>query len=226
MFARLCSTALIAGCLAGCSDDPCGGDPPESDVPPGHVLLHPDTAAMKVVPPDTFDVRFETTEGDIVVRVYRSWSPLGVYRFYNLARHGYYDGSRFFRVLPGFAAQFGLSGRPAIDAVWAEQSLTDDPPFAPNTRGTLAFATAGPDTRSTQLFFNYRDNPTLDEQGFTPFGRIVTGYDALLRLHSGYGEVQPAGTGPYYGCMLTHGNNYLDKRYPELDYIHRLVLLE
>lgn len=217
---------VLAVAMAACSDDPCGGAPPSSDVPPVHVLLHPDSAALKVVPPDTFDVRFETTEGDITVRVFRLWSPLGVYRFYNLARNGYYDGSRFFRVLPGFAAQFGLSGRPAIDQVWADQPLPDDPPAMQNRAGTLAFATAGPNTRSTQLFFNYRDNPLLDEQGFTPFGRVISGGDALLRLHSGYGEVQPAGTGPYYGCMLTHGNAYLEEQYPELDYIRRLVLLE
>jgi peptidyl-prolyl cis-trans isomerase A (cyclophilin A) len=221
----ICVFAL-AGACAACRNDPCGGRPPASALPTDHVLLHPDRPELRVVPPDTFDVRFETTEGDISVRIYRAWAPLGAYRFYNLVRHGFYDGSRFFRVLPGFAAQFGLSGQPEIDRVWLEQPLPDDPRNEANLAGTLAFATAGPDTRSTQLFFNYRDNPGLDDTGFTPFGRITAGTDVLLRLYSGYGELQPGGRGPDYGCILSHGNRYLDRRYPELDYIRTARVLE
>ena len=217
---------MLAGAFAACSNDPCGGRPPASDVSPDHVLLQPDAPALRVVPPDTFDVRFETTEGDIIVRIYRAWAPLGVYRFYNLVRNGFYDGSRFFRVLPGFAAQFGLSGQPAIDRVWVDRRLPDDPRREPNRAGTLAFATAGPDTRATQLFFNYRDNPSLDDAGFTPFGRITSGREVLLRLHSDYGEMQPRGRGPLYGCISSNGNDYLDRRYPDLDHIRRAAVLE
>jgi peptidyl-prolyl cis-trans isomerase A (cyclophilin A) len=216
----------LAASLAGCSDDPCGGAPPRSDVPADHVLLDADSPALRVVPPDTFDVRFETTQGPVVVRVFRDWAPLGAYRFYNLLVNGFYDGSRFYRVLPGFAAQFGMSGRPAIDRVWLDRPIPDDPFRQPNRAGTLVFATAGPDTRTTQLFFNYTDNPALDEQGFAPFGRVTQGMDLLFRLYSGYGELQPRGRGPLFRCVVSHGNRYLDRRYPNLDRIERAVVVQ
>jgi peptidyl-prolyl cis-trans isomerase A (cyclophilin A) len=219
----LLAALLTAAC--GRSDDPCGGAPPRSDVPADHVLLDPDADEMKAVPPDSFDVRFATSQGDVVVRVYRDWAPLGVWRFYNLARHGFYDGSRFFRVLPGFAAQFGMSGRPAIDQLWHERPLPDDPRRASNRAGTLTYAMAGPDSRTTQLFFNYADNTALDAQGFAPIGRVVTGMDVLLRLHSGYGETQPHGRGPAFGCILTHGNRYLEGRYRRLDYVREAEIV-
>lgn len=220
-------TLLAAAILAGaCGDDPCGGPPPAPGVPADHVLLNPDAPELRVVPPDTFDVRFETTQGPVVVRVYRDWAPLGVYRFYNLVVSGFYDGSRFYRVLPGFAAQFGMNGEPAIDRAWLDRSIPDDPPRQTNRAGTLVFATAGPDTRTTQLFFNYRDNPRLDDQGFTPFGRVMEGMDALYRLNSEYGEMAPRGRGPVFGCVVSHGNQYLDRRFPRMDRIERATVLE
>lgn len=213
--------------LAACgSSDPCGMSPPPRQLPEGHVLLNPDAPEMRVVPPDSFDVRLETTRGAITVRIYREWAPMGVYRFYNLARNGYYDGSRFFRVLPGFVAQFGLSGIPEADQVWNALPMPDDPPRARNRAGTLAYAMAGADTRTTQLFFNYADNRALDEQGFAPIGRIVDGMGVLFMLHSGYGETPPQGRGPQFGCMLTHGNRYLSRKYARLDEIERLTVME
>lgn len=222
------STIFLAAVwlAAACGDDPCGGAPPRSDVPADHVLLNPDSPALRVVPPDTFDVRFETTQGPVVVRVYRDWAPLGAYRFYNLVANGFYDGSRFYRVLPGFAAQFGMSGEPAIDRVWLDRTIPDDPFRQTNRAGTLVFATAGPDTRTTQLFFNYRDNPGLDGQGFTPFGRVTEGMDALYRLNSEYGEMPPRGRGPVFRCVVSHGNRYLDRRFARMDRIERATVLE
>jgi peptidyl-prolyl cis-trans isomerase A (cyclophilin A) len=220
----LACLALAAG-MASCSSEPCGGAPP-ADVPAGHVLLDPDSPELKQVPPDSFDVRFETTKGDVVVRIHREWAPMGVFRFYNLARNGFYDGARFYRVLPGFVAQFGASGRPQIDQVWHGQPMPDDPRRVSNRAGTLSYAMAGPDSRTTQLFFNYGENVVLDEQNFAPIGRVIEGMGALYLLHSDYGETQPQGSGPYFGCILSHGNAYLSARYRRLDYIERAIVVE
>jgi peptidyl-prolyl cis-trans isomerase A (cyclophilin A) len=213
---------LLAVFVAACgTDDPCGVRPPAHDLPADHVLLNPDSAALRQVPPDSFDVRLVTTQGDVVVRVYRTWSPMGVYRFYNLARSGFYDDSYFFRVIPGFVAQFGVHGQPQVDQLWHGLPMPDDPRRLgiSNRTGTLSYARLGPDSRTTQLFFNFADNLTLDEQGFTPIGRVVSGMPALYRLHGGYGETRPQGRGPDFGCILSHGNRYLERRYPRLDRI-------
>jgi peptidyl-prolyl cis-trans isomerase A (cyclophilin A) len=220
--AVLCALFLAAGC----GGDPCGGPPPLAEVLPDHVLLDPDAPELKVVPPDSFDARFETTKGAVTVRVYRDWAPMGVYRFYNLARHGFFDGSRFFRVLPGFVAQFGMSGRPEVDRVWNEQTMPDDPRRASNRAGTLTYAKAGANSRTTQLFFNYADNLALDAQDFAPIGRVVDGMGVLFLLYGGYGETPPAGTGPAFHCVLSHGNRYLARTYPRLDHIERLTISE
>jgi peptidyl-prolyl cis-trans isomerase A (cyclophilin A) len=204
--------------LAACSTDPCGSAVPPA-VAADHILLRPDSPELGLAPPDSFDVVLETSAGALHVRVYREWGPLGATRFYNLVQHGFYDGSRFFRVLPGFAAQFGMSGRPAIDSVWAQRRLPDEPPRVRTDRGTLSYAMAGPDSRTTQLFFSYRGNETLDAQGFAPIGRVVDGLEVLYRLHGDYGEVAPEGNGPAFGCIASHGNAYLGARFPELDSI-------
>jgi peptidyl-prolyl cis-trans isomerase A (cyclophilin A) len=221
---RAVAAMLCCAPLAACAPDPCGSRPPR-DVAADHVLLDPEAQALKEVPPDSFDARLVTTQGDVTVRIYRHWAPMGAYRFYNLARHGFYDGSRFFRVLPGFAAQFGLSGRPAIDSVWHGQPMPDDPRRESNRTGTLTYAKAGPDSRTTQLFFNYADNVMLDDQGFAPIGRVVAGMGVLYRLHSGYGETQPQGRGPAFACILSHGNRYLSRKFNRLDHIERIDML-
>jgi peptidyl-prolyl cis-trans isomerase A (cyclophilin A) len=219
-----CAATGLAGCAGGSAG--CGGDPPPSELPPDHVLLDPAAPAMRVVPPDSFDVLLETTKGDVVIRVIRDWAPLGAYRVYNLARNGFYDGSYFYRVLPGFAAQFGMSGRPAVDQVWHEQTMPDDPRRESNAAGTVAFAKAGPDSRTTQLFISYSHNEGLDRQDFVPIGRVVDGMGVLFTLYSGYGETQPQGTGPAFHCILSHGNQYLARRYPRLDRIERAVVID
>ncbi|HUF51756.1 MAG TPA: peptidylprolyl isomerase [Longimicrobiales bacterium] len=222
-----CVIALCAAVVAGCGrGGPCGGPAPAPALAADHVLLDPDAPALKRLPPDSFDVRLETTQGVVVVRIYRDWAPMGVYRFYNLARNGFYDGARFFRVLEGFAAQFGASGRPQVDQLWGALQLPDDPPREKNRAGTLAYAKHGSDSRTTQLFFNYRDNEALDAQGFAPIGMVTDGLPVLRRLYAEYGDAPPQGSGPAFGCILTHGNAYLDRRYPRLDRIERMVVLE
>jgi peptidyl-prolyl cis-trans isomerase A (cyclophilin A) len=216
----------LATFAAACSDGgPCGGPPPPPELPTDHVLLNPDTAVLRQVPPDSFDARFITTQGEVVVRIYRDWAPMGAYRFYNLARNGFYDGSRFFRVLPGFAAQFGASGEPQVDQLWHGLPMPDDPRRVSNRTGTLTYAKAGANSRTTQLFFNYDDNVVLDEQGFAPIGRVVSGMGQLYRLHGDYGETQPQGRGPSFACILTHGNRYLSRKYPRLDHIERIEII-
>lgn len=224
------SALLLAGAVAlvSCGEGSrgCGGEPPANDLPADHPLLDPGSTALRVVPPDSFDVRLQTTKGDVVIRVFRDWAPLGAYRVFNLARNGFYDGSYFYRVLPGFVAQFGMSGRPAVDQLWHEQTMPDDPRLRPNAPGTVAFAKSGADSRSTQLFINYRANEGLDAEGFAPIGRVVDGMGVVYTLYSGYGETQPQGAGPSFGCILSHGNQYLSRRYPALDRIERATVIE
>jgi peptidyl-prolyl cis-trans isomerase A (cyclophilin A) len=192
--------------------------PPEPR-PEQQVLLDPASDAFQAVPPDTFRFRLITSVGEAEIEVIREWAPLGAHRLYNLVRNGFLDGNRFFRVIPGFIAQFGVHGVPAIQAAWNDQNLPDDPVRQSNLRGTLTFATAGPDTRTTQLFINFLDNPQLDGLGFAPVGRVVRGMSNLVRLYGEYGETAPDGNGPAYACILEGGEAYLERAFPRLDRI-------
>lgn len=174
-------------------------------------LLHPDTLHAKA--PDVYDVKFDTTRGDFVVQVTRAWAPIGADRFYNLVKHGYFTGAAFFRVVPGFIVQFGLSADPAVNRAWRSANIKDDPVTQSNKRGTLTFATAGPNTRTTQLFINFADNSGLDRQGFAPFGLVTSGMDVVDKIYSGYGER------PDQGAITTQGAAYLEKNFPKLDTI-------
>jgi len=176
--------------------------------------------------PDTFRVAFQTTAGDFVLEARREWAPRGVDRFYNLIREGFFDGVRFFRVIDGFMAQFGISGDPKVAAAWREARIADDPVEASNTRGRVSFATGGPGTRTTQLFINYGDNSRLDEMGFSPIGEVVEGMDVVDALHSGYGEGAPRGRGPDQGRIQQEGNAYLESAFPDLDWIRRAEIVE
>jgi peptidyl-prolyl cis-trans isomerase A (cyclophilin A) len=226
---QLHRTALAAGALtiallaAGC-DDGCGDRTKLPDT--RAVLLHPDSSAFKSVPPDTFRVLMTTSKGDVVIEVVREWAPMGAYRFYNLVRNGYFDGNRFFRVVPGFAAQFGATGYPKVEQAWENARLPADPVKVSNTRGMVTFAQIDPDSRSTQLFFNLNDNPQLDRKNFAPIGRVVSGWLAVKRLNDEYGELQPDGGGPAWRCVYNAGNRYLQKYYPRLDSITRAQLME
>ena len=218
--------AILPLLLAACSGDRCGAPASPPVAAADSVLLEPAAAAFKEVPPDTFFVALETNEGAITLEIIRAWAPMGAYRFYNLVRNGFYDGSRFFRVLPGFVAQFGVNGHPAIDAAWSDQQIPDDPVLTSNLGGTITYAMAGPGSRVTQVFINYRDNPGLDTQGFAPFGRVVAGGGTLLRLNAEYGEPQPLGAGPSWECMQDGGNAYLAERFDRLDYVERARIVE
>jgi peptidyl-prolyl cis-trans isomerase A (cyclophilin A) len=188
-------------------------------------LMNPSALTEKA--PDAFRVKFETSKGDFTVEVTRSWAPNGADRFYNLVKNGYYDGVRFFRVLRGprpFMAQFGIHGDPAVSAVWRGATIPDDPAKESNTRGAVTFATAGPNTRTTQLFINYGDNSFLDGQGFSPFGKVVEGMDVVDKLHAEYGEGAPRGNGPDQGKLQSEGEEYLKKSFPNLDVIKKASL--
>jgi peptidyl-prolyl cis-trans isomerase A (cyclophilin A) len=177
-------------------------------------------ATLKEAAPDTFKVNFDTTAGAFVVEVTRDWAPHGVDRFYNLVKNGFYDNARFFRVISGFMVQFGISGDPAISAVWRSAQIPPDKVKQQNRRGYLTFAMAGsPDTRTTQVFINFADNTNLDSQGFAPFGRVTSGMNVVDKLFSGYGEGAPSGRGPNQGRIQADGNAYLEKEFPKLDYI-------
>ncbi|MGH7678288.1 MAG: peptidylprolyl isomerase [Gemmatimonadaceae bacterium] len=179
----------------------------------------PDACAAATTVPDSFQVVFETGKGRFVVAVDRTWAPLGAARFHELVRTHYYDGVKFFRVLPDFMAQFGIHGDPATNAQWTNNAIQDDPVRQSNTKGAVTFATAGPNTRTTQLFINTQDNPRLDQMGFAPMGRVVEGLDVVEKLYNGYGEGAPNGAGPSQGLIERDGNRYLNRYFPRLDSI-------
>jgi len=153
-------------------------------------------AALKEQAPPVYKVEFDTSKGPFVVEVHRDWAPNGADRFYNLVKNGFYDNTRFFRVIEGFMAQFGVNGDPKVSAVWRESRIKDDPVKVSNKRTFVTFATAGPNTRTTQIFISYGDNSNLDSQGFSPFGQVVSGMKVVDSLYSGYGEGAPGGRGP------------------------------
>jgi peptidyl-prolyl cis-trans isomerase A (cyclophilin A) len=176
-------------------------------------------ASLNEKAPATYKVKFDTSKGAFVVEVHRDWAPNGADRFYNLVKNGFYNDARFFRVISDFMVQFGINGNPKISAVWRDANIKDDPVKASNKRGYITFATAGPDTRTTQVFINFANNAGLDDQGFAPFGQVISGMDVVDSLYSGYGEGAPQGHGPNQGVVQSMGNAYLDKAFPKLDYI-------
>jgi peptidyl-prolyl cis-trans isomerase A (cyclophilin A) len=189
-------------------------------------LLQPKSASMTQTAPATFRVKFQTGQGDFVVEAQRDWAPIGVDRFYNLVKNGFYDGTCFFRVISGFMAQFGIHGDPKVAAAWRQERIQDDPVKQSNKRGYMSYATAGPGSRTTQLFINYADNSQLDKMGFAPIGRVVEGLAVVDRLYAGYGEGAPQGKGPNQGRIQTEGNDYLTKNFPQLDCITKATIIE
>lgn len=199
---------------AGASPSPAASP---SAAPSGRSALLDASRAERA--PAQFRARFETTKGAFVIEVTRAWAPRGADRFYNLVRAGYYDDVAFFRVIEGFMVQFGIHGDPAVNQVWREARIPDDPVSQSNKRGMVTYAMAGPDTRTTQLFINFRDNAGLDGQGFSPFGRVVEGMTVVDALYSGYGEGAPRGTGPDQGRAQMEGNAYLKNSFPRMDFV-------
>jgi peptidyl-prolyl cis-trans isomerase A (cyclophilin A) len=182
-------------------------------------------ASLTEKAPATYKVNFDTSKGAFVVEVHRDWAPNGADRFYNLVKNGFYDDVRFFRVIPNFMAQFGIHGNPGVMAAWRPAQIKDDPVKQSNKRGTLTFATAGPNTRTTQLFINFGDNAALDKQGFAPIGEVVKGMDVVDKIYSGYGEGAPRGRGPEQGRIQNEGSAYLTKDFPKLDYIKSATIV-
>jgi len=176
--------------------------------------------------PAVFRVKFDTTKGPFVVEVHRGLAPHGADRFYNLVKHGFYDDCRFFRVIDGLVAQTGMNGDPAIQSAWSSAIIPDDPRKESNKRGTLTFASAGPNSRSTQFFINLSENTKLfDRQALAPFGSVLSGLDVVESLYSGYGEGAPRGFGPEQSRITVEGNGYLKKTYPKLDYVKSATLV-
>jgi peptidyl-prolyl cis-trans isomerase A (cyclophilin A) len=184
-----------------------------------------DTSHAKEQAPDRFRVRFETTKGAFVIEVTRAWAPRGADRFYNLVRVGYYDDVAFFRVIENFMVQFGINGDPAANMAWRQAPIPDDPVTQSNKRGMVTYAMAGPDSRTTQLFINFKDNTNLDGQGFAPFGSVVEGLSVVDSLYSGYGEGAPRGMGPDQGRAQAEGNAYLRASFPKMDFVKTARLL-
>ena len=176
--------------------------------------------------PRRFRVRFETTQGDIVIEVTRAWAPNGADRFYNLVDIGFFEDIGFFRVMKNFMAQFGIHGNPQVSRVWSTATIPDDPAVRSNVRGTITYAKTGrPNSRTTQLFINLNDNSRLDDMGFAPFGRIVKGMDVVDAIHK-TGEGAPRGRGPDQNRVRSNGNVYLKNRFPKIDYLKRAEIID
>jgi peptidyl-prolyl cis-trans isomerase A (cyclophilin A) len=172
--------------------------------------------------PEIYRARFDTSQGPFVIEVHREWAPLGADRFYNLVKNGFYDDARFFRVLDGFMAQFGLNGDPAVQRPWQSANLRDEPVRRSNTRGFVTFAKeSSPHSRYTMVFINYADNSYLDKDGFAPFGRVVTGMEVVDKLYSGYGRQNV----PDQRRIVREGNAYLKSDYPRLDFIRTATIV-
>jgi peptidyl-prolyl cis-trans isomerase A (cyclophilin A) len=172
-------------------------------------------AALTEKAPATYKVKFDTSAGAFVVQVHRDWAPLGADRFYNLVKAGFFDDVRFFRVIPNFMVQFGINGTPSVSTIWSRAQIKDDPVKQSNKRGYITFATAGPNTRTTQVFINYQDNDNLDKQGFAPFGEVTQGMNVVDKLNSQY-EGKPQ---EQFVKIQTEGNAFLNKQFPKLDYV-------
>jgi len=206
--AVVCSLACW---LAGCSG------PPEQkpDVPPPKIEQAP----------AGFRAKFETSKGDFVIEVTREWAPRGADRFHELVKTGFYDNQRFFRVRPTFVVQWGVHGTPKVSRRWANMRILDDPAKQPNRRGAVAFAMAGPASRTTQVFINMADNSkTLDKSGFAVFGKVAAGMEVVEKLYAFYGEMAPRGTGPDQNKIETEGNAYLEAKFPRLDFIRKATI--
>jgi len=214
--------ATAAGCHGSSAAMP-NGTTPES----AHAALRdPSNAYWTTRAPERFFVRFETTKGAFVIDVHRDWAPRGADRFYQLVQSGFFDDSRFYRVRAGYIVQFGIAGDPAIAQRWRDQRFPDDSVRHTDLRGVVAYAMTGPDTRTTQIYINLRDNTQLDAQGFSPIGEVVRGMDVVDALYAGYGETSGGGMrNGKQAPMFEEGNAYLDRNYPKLDHLRRAVVV-
>src|SRR5262245_30162741 len=175
-------------------------------------------ASLTEQSPASYKAGFDTSAGKFVITVHRDWAPKGADRFFNLVKNGFFDDTRFFRVVPNFMVQFGINGDPSIQRNWANANITDDPVKQSNKKGYVTFATRGKDTRTTQVFINFKDNGFLDAQGFAPFGEVTSGMDAVEKITDQYGEK------PNQGSIQNEGNTYLKGQFPKLDYVKKATI--
>ncbi|MBK9169185.1 MAG: peptidylprolyl isomerase [Bryobacterales bacterium] len=204
--------------------EPAKVEPPKPEPPkakpeppkPARNLRNP--SALRDKAPEEFTARFDTSKGAFAIKVHRAWAPIGADRFYNLVKNGFYDENRFFRIVPNFIVQFGLPADPQVARLWQNARIQDDPVTQSNRTGYVTFATAGPGTRTTQLFINLKDNAFLDGQGFSPFGEVSEGMSVVQSLFSGYGER------PDQGMISMQGNAYLQAQFPNLDYVKTVTI--
>ena len=215
-----CSLILLPLLMGMCRGDAENAGPGQ----PANPLLRPDRFTETA--PATFRARFETSAGDVVIELHRDWAPLGVDRFYNLAKNGFYDDTRIYRVMDGFMAQFGIPADPYVAQAWKSQFIVDDPVVQTNSRGRVTFAKGGLHTRTTEIFINYRDNAGLDEDGFTPIGEVIEGMDVVDAFYAEYGDGPPRGSGPYAAMAQARGNEYLDAEFSELTRLIRVTVEE
>ena len=185
----------------------------------GAGLVNAQETAKSTKAPDKFRVKFETSCGDFTVEVQRDWAPLGADRFHELVQAGFYDESRFFRVVPGFVVQWGMNGDPAVYAKWKDREIKDDKVTQSNREGMITFASRGPNTRTCQLFINLADNERLDDLGFAPFGKVLEGLDVVKKITSEYGQR------PQQPLIQEEGNTYLKKEFPKMDYIKKATVV-
>ena len=181
--------------------------------------------AKKEPPPPVYRVKFDTTKGNVVIEVRREWSPRGADHFHELITAGFYDGIKFHRAMRTFVAQFGINGDPKVDQLYSTMRIADDPVVLKNKRGTITYAKLGADSRTTEVFFNLRDNPALDTTGFAPFGKVVEGLDVADKLAYFYGELAPRGSGPDASRIHREGNVYLNRDFPRLDSIIKATII-
>jgi len=232
-FTPMLGLGLLLATLACAEDKKKEATAPAKSAEPSaaEMLKDPSKATLKA--PETFKAKFATTAGDFTVEVTRKWAPLGADRFYNLVKAGYYTDVAFFRVIDGFMAQFGLHGDPAVGALWRTARIKDDPVGkVSNLRGTLTFATAGANTRTTQLFINFGNNANLDitatspKTGFAPFAKVIDdGMKVVDKIYK-IGEGAPRGRGPSQGTIQAQGNKYLKEKFPNLTYITNVTLVK
>jgi peptidyl-prolyl cis-trans isomerase A (cyclophilin A) len=226
----LAFSLMVAACGAGPSLSPAAPVSPALSAssettptpPPAvhHAVADLDPSLATAQAPEVFLADFTTTKGHFVLEVHRSWAPNGVDRFYNLVKLGFYDDTRFFRAIPDFMVQFGISGDPQVAAKWEHASIPDDPVTQSNLRGYVTFAQTGqPNSRSTQIFICYENHPRLDSSGFAPFAKVARGMEVVDAFYKGYGEGAPSGQGPSQERIETEGNAYLDQEFPKLDRI-------
>ncbi|MCA9073372.1 MAG: peptidylprolyl isomerase, partial [Planctomycetaceae bacterium] len=213
---------LVAGCTGNqqTAEIPQQDNPSPSIKPTGNQPGRISEEASKEPRAETYKVRFETSKGNFVVEVHPEWAPQGADRFRNLIEEGFYDQTRFFRVLPDFMVQWGINGDPQVQSLWRNRNIPDDRVRQTNKRGTITFATSGPNSRTTQVFINYKNNRGLDRQGFSPFGQVVEGMDVVDKINAEHREE------PDQGQIQIRGNEYLNEKYPNLDYIKSAKIIE